>query len=171
MSAFYFAQGGTAVLGVHHTQTEILDRTEYAPTGVYVIVDLLNAFPAINADTGLYDYPTVDAQMQSDSTKNECQYRIAKKVPTQTQAVINGYIADLAAAAANGTVMTAPQIADCATAKAIHAWFGGGTTRGGMLAAQDTLIAANDMQWYLDGKWPTWDPSSQGWSAFVARFQ
>lgn len=165
MSAFYFAQGGTVVLGVHHTQTEVLDRTEYAPSGVYVIVDLINPFPVVDTATGLYDYPTVTNQMQSDSTKNECQYRIQKQVPLQTQALINGYVADLAALAANGTAMNAGQIADCATAKAIHDWM---NRPSGMLAAQDTLIAAHDMQWYLDGKWPAWNSA---WNTFIARFQ
>jgi hypothetical protein len=171
MTTYYYAQGGTSVKGIAHSQIEIVDPVAAYGTGTYVIVDTVN--PPPNYDTSLpgYDYPTVTTQMQNDSTKYDCQYRILQKISANAQRNMEGYIADLAAAAANGTAMSTAQKADCTLAAAIHAWIGtGGATRGGMLAASDALIAAVDMQWYLDGKWPTWDPSSQGWSTFVARF-
>jgi hypothetical protein len=114
-----------------------------------------------------YDYPTITARMQSDSTKNECNYRITQKVNTAAQMNMNAYVGDLAAAAANGTAMTPAQVADCQMATAINNWIG---RPNGMLAASDTLIRNNDQQWYLDGKWPVWDPTTAGWSTFVQRF-
>lgn len=166
MTAYYYAQGGTVVVGVAHNLEEVYDRSIYG-TGTYIIVDLLGAFPTFDVTNGIYDYPTVTNQMQSDSAKGECSYRIFKEVSDNAQKNINAYVAGLAAAAANGTPMTPAQVNDCAMAAAIHAWIG---RPSGMLAACDTLIANHDMQWYLTGKWPVWDPSSAGWSTFVARF-
>jgi thioesterase domain-containing protein len=167
MTAYYYAQGGTVVVGVAHNLEEVYDRTIYGAS-TYVIVDLLGTFPSFDVTNGIYDYPTVTNQMQSDSAKGECEYRIFKEVSANAQRNINAYVAGLAANAANtDTAMTAGQIADCNMAAAIAAWIG---RPSGMLAACDTLIAAHDMQWYLSGKWPAWDPSAAGWSTFVARF-
>lgn len=170
MTTYYYAQGGTAVKGIAHNDYEIVDPVGAYGTGTYVIVDKINPPPVYDTSLPGYDYPTVTAQMQADSTKWDCQYRIFAKISDNAQKNINGYISDLSAAAANGTPMSTAQKADCTMAAAIHAWIGAGSVRGGMLAAADALIAANDIQWYLDGKWPVWDPSNQGWSAFVARF-
>lgn len=163
MSAYYYAKGGTVVAGVAHTLYEVPDRSVYG-TGTYIIVDLLGNFPEYDSNLPGYDYPTVTNQMQSDSTKNECAYRIFEQVSDNAQKNINAYVADLAAAAANGTAMTPAQVSDCQTAAAIHAWIG---RPNGMLGACDTLIANVDMQWYLDGKWPVWNSA---WTSFVARF-
>ena len=163
MTAYYYAQGGTVVVGVAHTLDEVYDRTIYGAS-TYVIVDLLGTFPQFDVANGIYDYPTVTAQMQADSTKGECEYRIYKEVSANAQRNINAYVAGLAAAAANGTAMSPAQISDCATAAAIAAWIG---RPSGMLGACDTLIANGDMQWYLTGKWPAWNSA---WNPFVLRF-
>ena len=105
--------------------------------------------------------------MQSDSVKNECTDRILALISENAQRNINAHIADLSAAAANGSAMTPAQVTDCETAAAIHAWIGRPT---GMLGASDALIADNDQQWWLDGKWPVWDATNAGWTTFVAQF-
>jgi len=171
MTVYYYAQGGTVVKGIAHNDLEIVDPVVAYGTGTYVIVDNYNPPPDFDDSLPGYDYPTISNAMQADSVRFDCNYRIIQHVSESAQRNINGYIADLAAAAANGTAMTAPQKADVAMALAIHNWIGtGAATRGGMLAASDTLISAVDMQWYLDGKWPTWDPTSAGWTTFVNRF-
>lgn len=163
MTAYYYAKGGTVVAGVAHNLDEVYDRSVYG-TGTYIIVDLLGAFPEFDIANGIYDYPTITNQMQSDSTKGECEYRIYQHISANAQRNVNAYVANLCAAAANGTAMSPAQVTDCQTAAAISAWIG---RPGGMLAACDNLIAAVDIQWYLDGKWPAWNSA---WDAFVARF-
>lgn len=168
MTVYYYAQGGTTVKGIAHNDLEVVDPVIAYGPNTYTIVDEVNPPPDFDDTLPGYHYPTVTTRMQNDSAKYDCQYRIFQHVSANAQRNITGYIADLSAAAANGTVMNAGQIADCNTAKAIHAWIGtGGSTRGGMLAALDALIATTDMQWYLDGKWPAWNST---WDTFVARF-
>jgi hypothetical protein len=173
MTIYYYAQGGTSVKGIAHNESEIVDPVVAYGTGTYVIVDMTGPPPVWDDNLPGYDYPTVTNQMQADSAKYDCWYRILQKVSDNAQKNINAYIADMAANyASTGTALTAPQKADLALAVAIHQWIGRTTGAGaaGMLQACDGLVAAADMQWYLDGKWPTWDPTSAGWSAFVARF-
>jgi hypothetical protein len=162
MTAYYYAKGGTVVAAVHHDQSEVKDPSVYG-TGTYIIVDLTGDFPSYDPDLPGFDYPTITAQMLSDTVKNECQYRILNQISLQAQASINGYVADIGM---NANPSPA-QINDAAMAAAIHDWI---NRPNGMLAASDTLITNNDQQWYLDGKWPVWDPGNTGWTAFVARF-
>jgi hypothetical protein len=163
MSCYYFAKGGNVVSAVHHDQAEVKDRSVYG-TGTYVIVDLTGDFPSYDPDLPGYDYPTITPQIQSDSVKNEAQYRILQKINAQAQASISGYAADLANIVALGGTLTPEQEADIGLVQGIHGWI---TRPSGMMAASDSLIAANDQQWWLDGKWPAWDSS---WDALVARF-
>src|ERR1700757_345248 len=126
MTTYYYAQGGTTVKGIAHNDSEIVDPVVSYGTGTYVLVDNVNPPPAYDTNLPGYDYPTVTNQMQADSAKFDCNYRILQKVSDNAQKNINGYISDLSAAAANGTAMTAAQKTDCSLASAIHSWIGTG---------------------------------------------
>jgi hypothetical protein len=161
----YYCKGGTVVLGVHaDEQLTIVDRTNYGATGVYLIIDLKGPVPTPDPNTGIYPYPTFARTMLADSVKSEANYRINQKISNNGQANMNGYVSNLNSLALGGTALTPAQQTDLQTATQINGWIG---RPSGMLGTADALIAANDQQYYLDGKWPPWNTA---WNSFVARF-
>lgn len=160
----YFAKGGTVILGVHaDEQLTIVDRTNYG-TGVYLIIDLKGPVPTPDPVTGIYPYPTFARNMLSDSVKSEANYRINQHISNNAQSNMNGYVSNLNSLALGGTALSPSQQTDLQMAAQINAWIG---RPSGMLGTADNLIAANDTQYYLDGKWPAWNTA---WNSFVARF-
>ena len=160
----YFCKGGTVVLGVHpDEQQTIVDRSVYG-AGTYLIIDYHGPAPIPDPNTGIYPYPTFVRNMLPDSVNNECSYRILQKVSNTAQANINGYCNNLNSIAIGGTALTPSQQVDLQTSAAINQWIG---RPNGMQATADHLIATNDTQFFLDGKWPPWNSA---WDSFVARF-
>jgi hypothetical protein len=119
--------------------------------------------PDIKVPQG-YEYPAISAQMQSDSVKASCQFRIEDKISGSAQRNINSYIAELQTKQIGGGTLTPAEQADVDTSSAIWAWIG---RPNGMQGAADNMIAANDLEWYQDVKWPPWNST---WDQFVARF-
>jgi hypothetical protein len=160
----YYAQGGNKVVAIHTDDQIALDPPENYGFGTYVIVDYYGKAPPFDASKPGYTYPTITTQMQADSTKLECQRRIKKQMSDNTQRNINAYMSDLEGKVALGQTLTAAEQSDLQTSLSIHGWI---NRPAGMLGACDSLIAANDQQWWLDGKWPAWNSA---WNSFTSRF-
>jgi hypothetical protein len=162
----YYCKGPSTVLAVHTHEQQIDPIATYG-ANTYVIVDLYGS-PKVDPATKAFLVPSpITDQMQADSAKLECRYRILKHVGEQAQRNISAHINTIQ----TDRMMQAParpatpqEQADIDTANAIFAWIG---RPDGMQGACDALIAAKDMEWYLDVKWPPWNSS---WDAFVARF-
>jgi hypothetical protein len=160
----YYCKGGTVVLGVHaDEQLTIVARSNYG-TGIYLIIDLQGPVPIPDPNTGIYPYPTFARNMLSDSVKAEANYRINNQISNNAQTNMNGYVSNLNSVALGGTQLTPAQQTDLQTAAQVNQWIG---RPSGMLGTADALIAANDTQYFLDGKWPPWNSA---WNSFVARF-
>jgi hypothetical protein len=162
----YYCKGTDVVLGIHADEDPV-DVTKYG-FGAYIVVVPGSLLPPIDSVTLLFPFPdlTPPATIEA-STKDECGRRIVAKVTADEQRNINAYISGLQQTQITGGTLTAAQQTDITTATAIFQWIG---RPNGMQGTSDALIAAGDMEWWLDGKWPPWDPTSAGWDAFVARF-
>ena len=165
----YYCKGIDQVVAVHSDEQALEPVTSYG-YGTYVIVDKGGPAGAHDPADPLqikWLYPTITPAMEAASVKAECRYRILRAVSEQSQRNITTYISEIQSKAIMSIGATPPTPAeqtDLTTAKAIWDWIG---RPSGMQAAADALIAANDMEWWLDGKWPAWNPA---WDAFVARF-
>lgn len=179
----YFCKS-TIVLAVHADEQIWLDPIAVYGTSAYVIADYGGppaqtnppmvgvpppdpTLPPQPPPFGQYVYPTITPKMQTDSTKLECRRRITKKVSEQAQRNITTHVNDIQMdrmKQAPARLPTPQEQADMDTAAAIWDWIG---RPNGMQAAGDAMIAANDVEWYQDVKWPPWNSS---WDTFVARF-
>jgi hypothetical protein len=171
--SLYYCKPPNIVVSIH-SDAQLMDPVAAYGVGSYVIVDHNGPAPAIvvwtdptNPDITIpqgYVYPTITAQMQSDSVKVSCQFRIEREISGAAQRNINSYIAELQTKQIGGGTLTAAEQADVDTSSAIWAWIG---RPNGMQGAADSLIAANDLEWYQDVKWPPWNST---WDQFVDRF-
>ena len=180
----YFCKQNT-VLAVHSDDQIYLDPTVAYGPNTYVVADFNGPAPKTDppintAPSGLgagplppppvvgqFVYPTITPKIQADSVKLECRRRITTKISEQSQRNLTTYITDIqnrAIMSIGGTPPTPAEQSDIATAHAIWAWIG---RPSGMQAASDAMIAAFDLEWYQDVKWPPWNSA---WDAFVARF-
>jgi hypothetical protein len=161
----YCCKGIDVVAGIH-TDDQNVDPASYG-TGAYIVIVPGGSMPAPDPTTFQFPFPDFTPAVISASTIDECGRRIVAKVSAEAQRNINAYIAGLQQTLITGGTLTPAQTTDIATTTAIFQWIG---RPNGMQGASDALIAAGDNQWWLDGKWPPWDPTSAGWDAFVARF-
>jgi hypothetical protein len=159
---------GIDVISAFHTDDATVDPASYG-FGTYIVI-VPGGVPPTMDPVALKFVPFPDVTNPttiSVSTKDECGRRILAEVDADQQRNINAYISGLQQTLITGGTLTPAQTTDIATATAIFQWIG---RPNGMQGTSDALIAAADTQWWLDGKWPPWDPTSAGWSAFVARF-
>ena len=174
--ALYFCKAPSTVLSVHNddqiTSVIVADPVKSYGPGTYLIVDIGGPAPASqmltmpNGDEVPmgFLYPTVTAAMQAQSTKQECKRRILVHISEQAQRNLTAHISDLQTKLIATPPLSPAEQSDLDTAAAIWAWIG---RPNGMQAASDAMIAANDLEWYQDVKWPPWNSA---WDAFVARF-
>lgn len=163
----YFCKAPNIVVGVHGDEQIYVDPVQAYGLSTYVISDPNGPAATQDPNTMKYIYPTVTAAMQAASVKLECRRRIIKKVSEQAQRNITTHINDIQMARmtqAPARVPTPQEQADMDSAAAVWDWIG---RPNGMQGASDTLIAANDLDFYQDVKWPPWNSA---WDAFVARF-
>jgi hypothetical protein len=176
----YFCKPSNVVLTVHNDDqiNTIADPIAMYGPQTYVLVDLGGPSPTnIEQDMGDgsgmtvpvgFEYPTITATMQAASTKLECKRRILTRVSEQSQRNITTYITNIQTRIMQAPPATPEEQSDLDTAAAIWAWIGASTRDPtSMLGTCDALIAANDLEFYLDVKWPPWNSA---WDAFVARF-
>jgi hypothetical protein len=159
----YYCKGPSTLLAVH-THEQTVDPVANYGAGTYVVSDKYGS-PKIDPQTKKYLYPDpITAQMQSESVKLECGYRITRKVSETAQRNMTAYATGLQQKEIGGTTLTPEETADMQTYFAIFNWIG---RPNGMQAAADAMITSGDMEWYQDVKWPPWNSA---WDAFVARF-
>jgi hypothetical protein len=176
----YFCKGPSTLVAVHSDDQIWLDPIKTYGVGCYVVVDYggkpkMNIPPPPTDPNAppvppTYLFPDITPQVQSDSVKLECRRRIGLHASDQTQRNMNAHMSDIQSARMSVSPIrpaTPAEQADIDTNNAIIAWIG---RPNGMLGACDSLISANDLEWYQDVKWPPWDPSSQGWDAYILRF-
>lgn len=159
----YYCKGPSKLLAVH-THEQVVDPVANYGAGTYVVSDKYG-IPNVDPTTKQYLYPTtITADMQSQSVKLECSYRITRKVNDTAQRNMTAYATGLQQKEIGGGTLTGAEQADMQTYFAIFNWIG---RPDGMQGAADALIAAGDMEWWSDVKWPPWNSA---WDAFVARF-
>lgn len=163
----YYCKPANVIIAVHDdAQLLTLDRTVYG-SNIYIVVDY-NGSPSQDPNTKQYKYPTITPTIQKNSVSIECRYRILFRISEQSQRNMTSYTSDLNSVVSTGGTLTSQQITDLQMATAIHNWIGSPERpASSMLGTSDSLVATNDLEWYLDVKWPPWNSA---WSAFVARF-
>lgn len=172
----YFCKGSNVVVAIHGDEQIYLDPIKTYGLGCYIIADYSGKLPPPPppSDPNLppppqdsIPFPTITPAMQAISVKLECRRRIVLKVSDQAQRNMTTYITQIQSQAIMSIGATPPtpeEQSDIDTADAIWAWIG---RPDGMQGACDAMIAANDLEWYQDVKWPPWNSA---WDAFVARF-
>jgi hypothetical protein len=166
----YFCSPPNVVRGVHDDDKVWLDPVKAYGINTYVICDYGGSAAKTKAppDNFEFEFPTITAQMQADSCKLECRRRINVNVSDQAQRNMSAHLNNITTArmtTAPARPTTPEEQADIDTINAIFAWIN--RPAPGMLATSDALVAANDLEWYSDVKWPPWDTA---WDAFVKRF-
>lgn len=164
----YYAKGTSQVIAIHaDDQLLFVEPVITYGFGAYVIIDKYGP-AAVHDPTDPFQmkwlYPTITVPMQNDSVRAECQFRIYRQIGPQVQQNIVAHTNSLQQKQLNGQTLTTAEQSDLTYAFQIFQWIGRPT---GMQGASDSLIAANDTEWWLDGKWPPWNSV---WDAFVARF-
>jgi hypothetical protein len=155
---------GIDVISGFHPDDQKIDPAQYG-SGAYLVIVPGGVSPTFDPTIpGWTPFPTFTPAVISASTKDECFRRIVAKVDEAQQRNINAYVSGLQQGVITGGTFTPAQTDDIATATAVFQWIG---RPNGMQGASDSLIAAGDTEWWLDGKWPPWNTA---WDAFVARF-
>jgi hypothetical protein len=178
----YFCKPPDVVVGTHTDDQIGLDPVAKYGMSTFIVVDYNGPSPTLNPPLPPPDQsyipgtgpeyrqpvmPTITPKILSDSVKVECRRRILTHVTEQAQRNITSHINDIQMARMTASPIrpaTGPEQADLDTASAIWDWIG---RPNGMQAASDALIAASDMEWYTDVKWPPWNSA---WDTFVAQF-
>jgi hypothetical protein len=185
--SLYFCKPPNVVMSVHSDDQIWIDPVVRYGSLSYVLVDFNGPAPThtmIDNPASAFDpsapdkimsadfnYPTITPQMLSDSVKLECRRRIAQKVSDQAQRNITTHINDIQMARmtqAPARPPTTQEQSDMDITNAIWAWIGAATRAPtSMLGTCDALIAASDVEFYQDVKWPPWDTA---WDPYVAKF-
>lgn len=155
----YFCKAPNIVVATHGDDYALADPVALYGLSTYMLVDKGGPAPKSN-EMGFALYPEVTPQMHASSVKRDCARRISQHVGDNAQSNIIFHIAQLNPK----ETLTPEEDSDRTMAYQIWAWIG---RPDGMQAKCDALIAAKDMEWYHDGKWPPWNSS---WDGFVARF-
>src|SRR5678816_913281 len=173
----YFCKPQEVVVATHNDDQIGLDPIANYGVMCHVLVDLRGPAPTLLYQDDPVDatrkipigisYPNVTPKIHKASVKLECRRRILLKVSEPEQRNIATYINDIQMSRTTQSparLPTSEEQADMDTASAIWNWIG---RPNGMQQASDDMITAVDMEWYEDGKWPSWNSS---WDEFVARF-
>jgi hypothetical protein len=179
----YFCKPTNVVVAVHNddqiTSITVADPVKSYGTGTYLLVDIGGPPPQNSTTTlpdgqvllGAFLYPTVTAAVQAASTKQECKRRILTHVSEQAQRNITTHINNIQMnrmTQAPARPPTPEEQSDMNNSAAVWAWIGASTRDPtSMLGTCDALVAANDLEFYQDVKWPPWNSA---WDAFVAKF-
>ena len=159
----YYCKGPSTLVALH-THEQTVDPVINYGVGTYVVSDKYGS-PKVDPDTKQYLFPSpITPQMQSESVKLECGYRIVRKVNETAQRNMTAYATGLQQKEIDGGTLTSAETTDLQIYFDIFKWIG---RPDGMQGAADAMITAGDMEWWQDTKWPPWNSA---WDAFVARF-
>ena len=165
----YFCRAPNIVLASHSDEQIYINPIAIYGAQTYIVCDYGGPAARMDAATNQFIYPDpITSKMQADSVKLECRRRITLKVSDQAQRNITTHVTDLQTKVIQTPPLTPEEQSDIDTAALIWEWIGAAARpASSMLGTSDALIAANDLEWWQDVKWPPWNSS---WDAFVARF-